>query len=101
MRLGVVLTGTGAHAAACAGLLRALEERGIEPYCVCGMGGGAWPAALWALRWSDSPKANLPERSYTKAAGPNSRRLIFCPQTMGKRSEKPSYVDKLPVNLLY
>lgn len=49
MRLGVVLTGTGALAAAGAGALRALEERGIEPHCVCGVGGGAWPAALWAL----------------------------------------------------
>jgi len=49
MRLGVVLTGTGAHAAAGAGVLRALEERGIEPHCMCGIDGGAWPAALWAL----------------------------------------------------
>lgn len=49
MRLGVVLTGMGAHAAAGAGMLRALEERGIEPHCICGMGGGAWPAALHAL----------------------------------------------------
>jgi len=49
MRLGLVLTGTGAHAAAGAGALRALMERGIEPHCVCGMGGGAWPAALYAL----------------------------------------------------
>ena len=48
MRLGVVLTGMGAHAAAGAGVLRALEERGIEPHCVCGIDGGAWPAALYA-----------------------------------------------------
>lgn len=49
MRLGVVMTGTGAHAAACAGALRALEERGIKPHCACGMDGGAWTAALFAL----------------------------------------------------
>lgn len=47
MRLGVVLMGTGAHAAACAGVLAELERRQIEPYAVCGMGAGAWPAALF------------------------------------------------------
>lgn len=47
LRLGVVLMGTGAHAAACAGALAELERRQIEPYAVCGMGAGAWPAALF------------------------------------------------------
>ena len=49
MRLGLVMTGMGAHAAANAGVLRALEERGIEPHCVCAMNGGAWMAALYAM----------------------------------------------------
>ena len=49
MRLGVVLTGIGAYAAAGAGVLRALEARGIEPHCVCGMDGGAFAAALYAM----------------------------------------------------
>lgn len=48
MRLGVVMTGTGAHAAACVGVMKELELRGIAPYAVCGMGMGAWPAALFA-----------------------------------------------------
>ena len=49
MRLGVVMTGVGAHAAANLGVLRALEERGIALHCVCGLHGGAWPAALFAM----------------------------------------------------
>lgn len=48
MRLGVVMTGTGAHAAACVGVMKELSLRGIAPYAVCGMGMGAWPAALFA-----------------------------------------------------
>lgn len=48
MQLGVILTGTGAPGAAGAGVLEALAARGIEPYAVCGMGAGAWPAALYA-----------------------------------------------------
>lgn len=48
MRLGVVMTGAGAHAAACVGVLRELERRGIAPYAVCGLQAGAWPAALYA-----------------------------------------------------
>ena len=48
MHLGVVMTGAGAHAAACVGVLRELERRGITPYAVCGMLSGAWPAALFA-----------------------------------------------------
>ena len=34
MRLGVVMTGVGAQAAANVGVLRALEERGIFPHAV-------------------------------------------------------------------
>jgi len=49
MRLGMVMTGVGAQAAANVGVLRALEERGIEPCCVCGMQAGAWAAALFAM----------------------------------------------------
>lgn len=49
MQLGVILTGTGALGAAGAGVLEALAARGIEPYAVCGMGTGAWPAALYAV----------------------------------------------------
>ncbi len=48
MRLGVVMTGTGAHAAACVGVMKELSRRGIAPYAVCAMGMGAWPAALFA-----------------------------------------------------
>lgn len=49
MRLGVLMAGVGAHAAAGIGVLRALEERGVTPHCVCGLHGGAWPAALFAM----------------------------------------------------
>lgn len=47
MQLGIVMTGNGAHAAASAGVLQALVSRGIEPCAVCGMQGGAVPAALY------------------------------------------------------
>lgn len=47
MRLGILMMGTGAYAAANAGVLQALGLRGMEPYAVCGMGFGAWPAALY------------------------------------------------------
>lgn len=46
MQLGVVMMGTGVYAAASVGVVQALMERGIEPYAVCGMQAGAWPAAL-------------------------------------------------------
>ena len=47
LRLGVVMTGNGAHAAACAGVLHALCARGIEPCAVAGVQGGALAAALY------------------------------------------------------
>lgn len=49
MRLGVVMTGVGVQATANVGVLRALEERGIELHSVCGLQAGAWPAALYAV----------------------------------------------------
>jgi len=48
VRLGVVLTGAGVQSAAGAGVMAALSGRQIEPYAVCGLGAGAWPAALVA-----------------------------------------------------
>lgn len=47
MQLGIVMTGYGALAAVNAGVMRALEERGLQPYAVCGLHAGAWPAALY------------------------------------------------------
>ncbi|MBR4039146.1 MAG: hypothetical protein IKJ11_03500 [Clostridia bacterium] len=52
MRLGVVMTGMGAHAAACVGVLRELERRAVTPHAVCGLRAGAWPAALFAAGMS-------------------------------------------------
>ncbi|MDO5377818.1 MAG: hypothetical protein Q4G52_05735 [Clostridia bacterium] len=47
MRLGVIMTGVGAHGAAGIGVMRELERRHLEPFAVCGMQAGAWPAALF------------------------------------------------------
>lgn len=47
MRLGVVMMGSGAFAAANVGVLCELIARGCEPCAVCGLQGGAWPAALY------------------------------------------------------
>lgn len=52
LRLGVVMMGAGAHAAANIGVLRELERRGIVPHAVCGIQAGAWPAALFAAGMS-------------------------------------------------
>ena len=49
MRLGVVLTGIGACAAARAGALTWLLDAGVAPYAVCGMQAAAWPAALYLV----------------------------------------------------
>ena len=46
MRFGVLMLGTGAHAAACVGVMEELESRQAAPCAVCGMYAGAWPAAL-------------------------------------------------------
>ena len=49
MRLGVVLTGIGACAAASAGALTWLLDAGVAPYAVCGMQAAVWPAALYLV----------------------------------------------------
>ena len=71
LRLGVVMTGVGAHAAAAAGVLTELERRGVAPYAVCGMQGGAWPAALAAAGW---PARDV-NRAFEQAAGMGGRLL--------------------------
>jgi len=48
MRLGIVMTGTGALAAANVGVLRLISERGIPVHAVCGVQCGAWIGALHA-----------------------------------------------------
>ena len=58
MRLGVVLTGIGACAAASAGALTWLLDAGVAPYAVCGMQAAAWPAALYLVGYdADRPPA--------------------------------------------
>lgn len=59
MRLGLVMLGTGAYAAANVGVMQELEERHIMPYAACGMHAGAWPAALYArgMNAADMSKA--------------------------------------------
>lgn len=71
MRLGVVMTGAGAHAAACVGVMRELEHRKIEPYAVCGMLCGAWPAALFAAGLS----LDSVEKALHQAARAGSRMI--------------------------
>lgn len=44
----MVLSGAGVHGAAGAGVLMELWNRRMEPYAVCGLHAGAWPAALFA-----------------------------------------------------
>lgn len=69
MQLGVVMTGAGAHAAACMGVLRELKRRGIVPYTVCGLLAGAWPAALYASGMSMESM----EKALQQAAGAGGR----------------------------
>ena len=84
MRLGVVLTGVGAHAAAGAGVLRALEERGIEPHCVCGMDGGAFAAALYAMGKDAAEIRDINGSSRKRIDQADGRRACaFCGQKAG------------------
>ena len=75
MRLGIVMTGAGALGWAGAGVMTELERRGIEPFAVCGMGGGAWPAAMvMAGRSAEEMRAALGQaacmgRRMLKSAG--------------------------------
>ena len=71
VQLGVVLTGTGVHGAAGIGVLEERAARQTEPCAVCGMGSGAWLAALWA---SGRETARLREAA-AQAAG-MGRRLL-------------------------
>ena len=57
MRLGVLFAGEGVGALGAIGLLRALERRGMDVHAVCGMGAGAYPAALWACGMTVSEMA--------------------------------------------
>ena len=82
LRLGIVMAGVGVHAAAHIGLLAELACRGMEPYAVCGMQAGAWPAALYCagLDMEQMHKALL----QTAAMG---RRLADAPLFAGRRRD--------------
>lgn len=47
MRLGVIMRGAGACAAANVGVLEAFFSRGLDVYAVCGVNGGSWFAAQY------------------------------------------------------
>ncbi|GLB52626.1 patatin [Neptunitalea chrysea] len=51
-KLGLVLSGGGIRALTHAGLLKALDENGIQPDCISGTSGGALIAALYATGYS-------------------------------------------------
>lgn len=71
LRLGIVMAGAGAHAAANIGVLRELERRGVTPYAVCGLHAGAWPAALHAAGMSRQSM----EKALHQAARAGSRMI--------------------------
>ncbi|GLB48453.1 patatin-like phospholipase family protein [Neptunitalea lumnitzerae] len=58
-KLGLVLSGGGIRALAHAGLLQALEERGIQPDCIAGTSGGALIAALYASGYKPKEMMNF------------------------------------------
>lgn len=68
MQLGIVMTGYGALAAVNAGVMRALEERGLQPFAVCGLHAGAWPAALY-LAGHDAKEMNLAAAQAARMGG--------------------------------
>ena len=70
MRLGVVLTGIGACAAASAGALTWLLDAGVAPYAVCGMQAAAWPAALYLVGYdADRLRGRRIYRLFPRDAG--------------------------------
>ncbi len=88
MHLGVVMTGAGAHAAACVGVLRELERRGIAPHAVCGIEAGAWPAALFAAGMS----MDSMEKALHQAAKTGSRMIAPVWYEKGSRNSMPGGV---------
>ena len=75
MRLGILMMGTGAYAAANLGVLRALEMRALEPYAVCGMGFGAWPAAQYLCAMDEAQRM-----AACLAAARHGRRFLGLPR---------------------
>lgn len=93
MRLGVVMMGTGAHAAACVGVMKELENRGIWPHAVCAMGMGAWPAALFAAGLGGKEM----ESALRQAAGMGRRMMA---RTAGERIRKRAMPEGIRLNHL-
>jgi hypothetical protein len=103
MRLGVLVAGEGVGALGAIGVLRALERKGVRAHAVCGVGAGAYMAALWACGMSAQemaekageaaalgarladrdPLAGLSRRAGALYRGKNAARLIFR-QTQGR-----------------
>ena len=93
MRLGVVMAGTGAHAAACVGVMKELSRRGITPYAVCGMDMGAWPAALFAAGLDVRDM----ERALHQASGMGRRMAArtACERLLGQRMPSGVRLNRL------
>lgn len=71
MQLGVLLAGEGVGVLAAIGVLRALERKGIGVHAVCGMGTGAYPAALWACGYGVQKMENC-----ARTAAERGKRLL-------------------------
>lgn len=93
MRLGVVMTGMGAHAAACVGVMKELTRRGIAPCSVCGMLGGAWPAALFAVGMDEAGM----EKALHQAAALGRRMIapVWYERLLGEHMPAGVHLNKL------
>jgi len=68
---GVLFSGMGVYAATQLGVLRALEESGLQPGALAGVGAGAWIAGLYACK----PDARGVHAAIREACG-QGRRLL-------------------------
>lgn len=71
MLFGVAFSGMGMYAATQLGVLRALEENGVEPAALVGVGAGAWIAGLYAC----NPNARGVYAAFREACGRGKRLL--------------------------
>lgn len=87
MRLGVVLTGIGACAAASAGALTWLLDAGVAPYAVCGMQAAAWPAALYLVGY-DADRLRVAAVQAAVRGGGCSRRMPPPAHVLGLKKKR-------------
>lgn len=77
MKLGLALCGGGIRGVAHAGILKALEENNIIPYCVSGTSAGAYVAILHSLGYSGIEIYELFKTYVNELIGKDIKEIVF------------------------